>query len=185
MKNEILKSYDVDNYKILLIKGDITAENVDAIVNAANSNLSHGGGVAGVISRKAGPDFQKESNDYVEKYGKIKTGDVAVTSAGNLPCEHVIHAVGPIWYGGNKDEKEYLYMAVFNSLKKAEEMKLNTISLPCISAGIFGYPFEKAVEVYRNSVIDFIKKNPKHLSEIHFVIYDNKNVDKFINNFDI
>jgi putative ATPase len=185
MKNEILKSYDVDNYKILLIKGDITEEKVDAIVNAANSTLSHGGGVAGVISRKAGPNLQKESNEYVQKYGKVKTGEVAVTSAGDLNAKYVIHTVGPIWYGGNKDERDYLYLAVYNSLKKAEELELKSVSLPCISAGIFGYPFEKAVKVYKDAVIDFLKKNPKHLSEVRFVIYDNKNVDKFIDNFDI
>ncbi|MGM0640811.1 MAG: macro domain-containing protein [Thermotogota bacterium] len=185
MKNEVLKTYDVDNYKILLIKGDITQEKVDVIVNAANSTLSHGGGVAGVISKKAGPEFQKESNEYVQKYGKVKTGDVAVTSAGNLPCDYVIHTVGPIWYGGNKDERDYLYLAVYNSLKKAEEMELNSISLPCISAGIFGYPFDKAVKVYKDAVIDYLKKKPNHLSEVRFVIYDNKNVDKFIDNFDI
>ncbi len=130
--NKIIKEIKVDNVEIKLVSGDITIEETDAIVNAANSHLQHGGGVAGVISRKGGPDIQKESNEYIKKYGKVETGKVAVTTGGKLKCKYIIHAVGPIWRGGSQKEEKLLYDAVFNSLKKAEELKLNSIALPAI-----------------------------------------------------
>jgi len=181
--NKIIKEIKVNNVEIKLVSGDITIEETDAVVNAANSQLLHGGGVAGAIARKGGPDIQKESNEYIQKYGKVETGNVAVTTEGKLKCKYIIHTVGPIWRGGNQEEGKLLYDAVFNSLKKAENLKLNSIALPAISAGIYGYPIEKAVPVYKKAVYDFINANPQFLKEIRFVIYDEDHLDYFLKEF--
>ncbi|MFN4183004.1 MAG: macro domain-containing protein, partial [bacterium] len=119
---------------VKIVEGDITEEQVDAIVNAANSYLKHGGGVAGAIVRKGGKIIQEES----DRIGYVPVGEVAITSAGALPAKKVIHAVGPRWGEGNENEK--LRSAVWNSLKKAQEEQFQSISLPAISAGIFGFP---------------------------------------------
>lgn len=181
--NKIIKKIKINDVLINIVEGDITQEEVDAIVNAANSELIHGGGVAGVIAKRGGPQVQKESNDYVRKFGSVETGNVAVTSGGNLKCKYLIHAVGPIWRGGNKDEEKLLYNAVYNSLKKAEELKLNSIALPAISAGIYGYPIEKAVLIYKKAVFDFVNNNPMFLKDIRFVIYDKSFLTYFVNEF--
>ncbi|MDO7975883.1 macro domain-containing protein [Oceanotoga teriensis] len=179
--NETIKTIKLKNIIIKIIIGDITIEKTDAIVNAANSTLQHGGGVAKIISDKG--NLQKESDQYIKEKGKIKTGEVGVTSAGDLPSKYVIHAVGPIWYGGSKDEAEYLYMAIFNSLKRAEELQLNSIAFPAISAGIFGYPIEKAVKQYKKAVDNFDNQNPEHIKEIKWIIYDKKFIDHFLKEF--
>ncbi|SHE27545.1 O-acetyl-ADP-ribose deacetylase (regulator of RNase III), contains Macro domain [Marinitoga hydrogenitolerans DSM 16785] len=156
-------------FKIVI--GDLTKENVDVIVNAANSYLAHGGGVAAAIVKAGGYQIQKESDDYIRKNGIIKTGEVGVTSGGNLKAKYIIHAVGPVWNGSNNNEEKLLYNAIYNSLKKADDLKLKTISFPAISTGIFGYPFEKACEVYIKAIEEFSKK-AKNLSEIRFCFLD-------------
>lgn len=107
--------------------GDITEEDVAAIVNAANGQLAHGGGVAGAIARKAGPPLEEESRRWVALHGPVETGHAAVTGAGHLPCQWVIHAGGPVWKGGESGEPELLEAAVQNSLEKAGEMGLKSI----------------------------------------------------------
>ncbi|WP_113075046.1 macro domain-containing protein [Petrotoga sp. 9PW.55.5.1] len=181
--NKIVKEDKIKDIKITLVFGDITIEKVDAIVNAANSHLQHGGGVAGIISRKGGSLIQEESNQYLSKYGSVETGDVAVTSGGYLNCEYIIHTVGPIWHGGSSNEEKLLYKAVFNSLKKAEEMQLTSIALPAISAGIYGYPIEKAVVVYKKAVFDFIESKPSFLKDIRFIIYNENHLGYFEKEF--
>jgi len=142
--------------RILKVKrGDITDEEVDAIVNAANSHLQHGGGVAGAIVRKGGRIIQEES----DRIGYVPVGSVAVTSAGSLKARYVIHAVGPRWGEGNEDEK--LKSAVLNSLKKAQEMRLKNISIPAISSGIFGFPKERCARIMIKAILDFFKENPE------------------------
>lgn len=177
--NKVVFEKKINNIDFKIVVGDLTEENVDAIVNAANSYLSHGGGVAAAISRKGGAIIQKESNEYVKKHGIIKTGEVGVTSGGNLKTKYVIHAVGPVWHGGNENEDKLLYNAVYNSLKKAEELKVKSISFPAISAGIFGYPFIKACEKYLKAVLDFSKEN-SNLKEIRFCFLEKSKADAFI-----
>src|SRR5512141_3168507 len=123
--------------QIDLIQSDITTLHVDAIVNAANSHLQHGGGVAGAISRKGGPVIQAES----DRIGYVPVGNAAVTSAGNLPCSYVIHAVGPRMGEGDEDRK--LRDATIASLERAEELKIGSLAFPAISTGIFGYPIQR------------------------------------------
>jgi len=132
-----------------LMKGDITEVEADAIVNAANSYLEHGGGVAGAIVRKGGYVIQEESREWVRKYGPVPVGGVAVTSAGRLRAKYVIHAVGPRC---GIEPIEKLGETVVNALKKAEELGLRSIAFPAISTGIFGCPYDAAAQVMAKAI---------------------------------
>lgn len=132
---------------IELVEGDITSLAVDAIVNAANTSLQHGGGVAAAIARAGGRIIQEES----DAIGYVPTGSAAVTSAGALPCRYVIHAVGPIWGEGGEDEK--LAAATRAAFMRAEELGIESISYPAISAGIYGFPIERCARVMLQQVV--------------------------------
>ncbi len=132
-----------------LVQGDITEMDTDAIVNAANPYLEHGGGVAGAIARKGGPQIQEESREYVRRHGPVPVGGVAVTGAGRLRARYVIHAVGPRW-GAEGPEK--LEEAVANALRKAEELGLASIAFPAISTGIYGYPYDVAARAMARAI---------------------------------
>ncbi|KLO22782.1 Appr-1-p processing protein [Marinitoga sp. 1197] len=177
--NKVLFEKKINNIVLKIIMGDLTKEKVDAIVNAANSYLSHGGGVAAAIVKAGGYQIQKESDEYIKNNGIIKTGEVAVTKAGSLPVKYVIHTVGPVWHGGNDNEEKLLYNSVFNSFKKADEMKLSSISLPAISSGIFGYPFEKACKTYLKAVNDFSKIS-LYLKEMRFCFLEKNRAFTFM-----
>lgn len=168
------------NGKILrLIQGDITERNVDAIVNAANSNLQHGGGVAGAIVRKGGRVIQEESNEI----GHTPVGTAVVTGAGKLHTRFVIHAVGPRMGEGDEDNK--LKNAVSNSLKLASKRGLKSISLPAISSGIFGFPKDRCAEILVKEALNYIEKNPEtSLQLIEFCIYDDLTKEYFQREFD-
>ncbi|MFP3218516.1 ADP-ribose-binding protein [Acidianus sp.] len=156
---------------VYLTKGDITEIEADVIVNAANSFLEHGGGVAYAIVRKGGKEIQEESREYVRKHGPLKTGEVAVTSAGKLKAKYIIHAVGPR-YGIEGEEK--LEEAIRNSLRKAEELKVKSIALPAISTGIYGYPYE----VCARKMAKVLKEN-WNLDKIIVCLYANYAYDVF------
>src|SRR5215831_19342656 len=126
---------------IRLVKGDITERNVDVIVNAANSHLKHGAGVAGAIVRKGGSIIQRESN----KIGYVQVGSAVITTSGKLPCSAVIHTVGPRMGEGNEDTK--LRKAVQSSLKLAADNGFKSISMPAISSGIFGFPKDRCAKI--------------------------------------
>lgn len=176
---KILRSLIYKNVVIEIVQDDITLQETDAIVNAANSQLQHGGGVAGAIVRKGGFIIQKESNDYVEKHGPVKTGEVAVTSAGNLRAKYVIHAVGPVWGEGNEDEK--LRNAVINSLKTAEELQIESISIPAISSGIFGFPKDRCARIFFEAIKHFIDEyQPKRLKKIRLCNIDELTSEIFL-----
>jgi O-acetyl-ADP-ribose deacetylase (regulator of RNase III) len=165
------------------VQGDITTEAVDAIVNAANRHLQHGGGVAGVIVRRGGPVIQQESNAWVQKYGPINPAAPAYTSAGNLPSKYVIHAAGPIWGEGHEDAK--LSMAVSASLQLAGEMNLVSISLPAISTGIFGFPMERAAKIIFKTIEEFLGDQPQtSLRQVRLVLYGQAAVDPFLRVWD-
>jgi putative ATPase len=134
------------------VLGDITEERVDAIVNAGNERLMHGGGLALAIVRKGGKVIQEESL----KVAPVRTGSAAMTGAGSLPCKYVIHAVGPVWRGGDNSEEELLASAVKSALKVAVRASCKSISIPAISCGIFGFPVEKACPIITGSVYDFV-----------------------------
>ncbi len=152
----ILKEWIVKKSTVQVALCDITKEAVDIIVNAANSNLKHGGGVAWAIVRAGGYVIQRESDEYVRKHGPVPTGEVAVTTAGKLKAKYVIHAVGPIWRGRG-DEDSLLYNAVFNTLKKASELRARSIAMPAISTGIYGFPKDRAARIFARAIGDFLR----------------------------
>ncbi len=159
MTREILFEYTLDTGQtIRVVKGDLTQEPVDAIVNAANERLAHGGGVAGAIVRRGGRIIQEESNRWVQEHGPVRTGTAAITGAGSLPARYVIHAVGPIWGSGNEEAK--LASAVRSALELAAEHGVRSISLPAISSGIFGFPKDLCAKVILDTVVDFLKAHP-------------------------
>jgi len=134
-----------------LVDGDITEMDTDAIVNAANAQLVLGGGVAGAIRRKGGPQIQAECN----KIGGTFVGGAVITTAGKLKAKHVIHAVGPRMGEGDEDRK--LKNATLNSLKVADQNNLESLSFPAISAGIFGFPIARCAEIMLETTIHYLK----------------------------
>jgi O-acetyl-ADP-ribose deacetylase len=143
---------------IRVVQGDLTAEGVDAIVNAANEHLAHGGGVAGAIARKGGPAVQQESDAWVREHGPVPTGSAAITGAGALPCRYVIHAVGPIW--GSGDEERKLGSAIQSALDLADQYGLRSVSMPGISSGIFGFPKPLCARVMLRTIGEWLTGHP-------------------------
>jgi O-acetyl-ADP-ribose deacetylase (regulator of RNase III) len=179
--SDLLAEYKTDSGQVLQVRqGDLTQEDADAIVNAANSQLAHGGGVAGAIVRRGGPVIQEESDRWVHQHGPVSTGQVAVTGAGKLPAKHIIHAVGPVWHGGIQGEAELLRAAVWNSLTRAHQMELSSIALPAISSGIFGFPKERCARILVQTALDFCREYPDSpLREIRFVNIDRATAELF------
>jgi len=128
---------------IELVRGDITAIEVDAVVNAANESLQLGSGVAGAIRRRGGPSIQQEC----DRIGHCATGSAAVTGGGFLPARWVIHAVGPVWRGGGQGEEKVLASAIGAALDRAEEVGAESVALPAISTGVYGFPIDRAAEI--------------------------------------
>jgi O-acetyl-ADP-ribose deacetylase len=166
------KEFKLEKATILLVQGDITNMETDAIVNAANSSLMGGGGVDGAIHRKGGPRILEECKKIRATTWSqgLPTGKAAITEAGNLKVKHVIHTVGPIWRGGNHSESELLKQAYQNSLKLAATEGLTTIAFPSISTGAYRYPIENAAKIALETVKEFIENQDK-LKEVIFVLF--------------
>lgn len=152
---------------ITVKKIDITDLDVDAIVNAANSQLLQGGGVCGAIFSKAGAD---ELADSCRTIGRCETGNAVITPGFNLLAKYIIHAVGPIWHGGDVGEEELLYSTYRQALNRAKENECSSIGFPLISSGIYGYPKDEAWKVAVKSCGDFINDNPDYEIEIIFAV---------------
>lgn len=164
MKKQIEKTW------IELIEGNITEQDTDAIVNAANSALKHGGGVAGAILRKGGQTIQEESDLWVKVWGgEVSVGSCAITSAGNLPARYVIHAVGPRMGEGDEDEK--LRKATRSSLQMADKRNFKSITFPAISTGIFGFPLDRCADVMLSEVLDYVQAQTR-LQRIVFCLFN-------------
>jgi O-acetyl-ADP-ribose deacetylase (regulator of RNase III) len=161
-----------------LIRGDITAMETDAIVNAANERLAHGGGVAGAISRRGGPEIQQESDAWVRKHGRVPTGSAAITGAGSLPAKFVIHAVGPV-YDGTPRSAELLASALRSSLALADGNKLKSVAVPAISTGIFGYPLDEAARVMLSAAVAYLEGTTQ-LERVTFCLYGQQAYDAFV-----
>lgn len=153
---EVAWQRNFDGVTVTTVRGDLTAEKVDAIVNAANEQLAHGGGVAGAISKRGGPSIQRESNAWTADHGPVPTGGAAITGAGDLPARFVIHAVGPIW--GTGDEFTKLASAVRAALRLADERGCKSISLPAISAGIYGFPVDLCARTFFDAIENWLKE---------------------------
>ena len=141
-----------DGRLVRVIIGDLTQHAADAIVNAANSRLAHGGGVAGALSRAAGPALDEASRAWLKAHGEVMSGHVAVTPAGDLPARWVIHAVGPIYQGGGHGESATLASAVSQALRAAHKLGCETLAMPAISSGLFGYPLDEAASVIVHAI---------------------------------
>jgi O-acetyl-ADP-ribose deacetylase len=176
--NQVLKEHKFPSGRVFqLVKGDLTDEDVDAIVNAANERLAHGGGVAGAIARKGGSEIQEESTRWVKEHGPVSHAMPAYTSAGRLTCRYVIHAVGPVWGDGGEDAK--LEAAVSGSLKRAEQLGLSSVALPAISTGIFGFPKDRAAGIIYRTVCTHLTGSPGSLRRVRLVIFDRPTLDVF------
>jgi len=163
-----------------LAQGDITTEPLDAIVNAANRYLQHGGGIAGAIVRRGGAQIQAESDAWVQIHGLVTHAEPAYTRAGNLPCRYVIHAVGPVWGEGDEDAK--MDDAVTGALRRADELGLASLSLPAISTGIFGFPKARAAQLIFASIRNYFTHNAKSgLNLVRVTIIDQPTLDVFAN----
>ena len=156
---------------VLMIKqGDITLAETKAIVNAANKRLRHGGGVAGAIARRGGPAIQAESAMWVAEHGPISADKPAFTSGGEMACKYVIHAVGPVWGEGDEDEK--LDKAIRGALRMGEELKIGSISFPAISTGIYGFPPERAADIFMDALFTYAESSDNTpISERAMVLY--------------
>jgi O-acetyl-ADP-ribose deacetylase (regulator of RNase III) len=168
---------------IQIVQGDITIETVDAIVNAANEQLQHGGGVAWAISRKGGPALQSESDAWIQKHGPVSHAHPAWTSGGLLPAKYVIHAVGPVWGDGDEDKK--LSDAVTGSLRVADELKCSSIALPAISTGIFGFPKDRAAGIIFSAIEKYFESNQSNLKVVKLTLFDQATVDVFIKSWQV
>lgn len=156
--------------RIHAVAGDITAQEVDVIVNAANPHLSHGGGVALAISRAGGPEIQEESDAWVAEHGPLTPGTAAVTSAGSLPARWVVHVAGPI-HSPDQDNAGLLSAAVGAALDAAAEAGGRTVAIPAISAGIYGYPVAEATAVVASAARAWCSEHPEALDEVRLVAF--------------
>jgi O-acetyl-ADP-ribose deacetylase (regulator of RNase III) len=155
--------------KLTLMRGDITTQETEAIVNAANSSLMGGGGVDGAIHRAGGPDILEQCKRIVSDIGSLPTGEAVITTGGRLPAKHVIHTVGPIWRDGTKNEPVQLESAYRNSLSLADSEGIKSVSFPSISTGAYRFPVERAAEIALSTVMEFLHHG--RLEEVRFVLF--------------
>jgi O-acetyl-ADP-ribose deacetylase (regulator of RNase III) len=165
--------------KIEIIKGDITLQNTDAIVNAANNSLLGGGGVDGAIHRAAGPALLAECRTL----NGCETGQAKITNAYDLPARYVIHTVGPIWRGGNSGEEESLKNCYVNSLHIAIKNGIRSISFPSISTGAYGYPLGEAAEIALSTVMTFTDSN-QGMEKVAFVCFSDSDLNVYTTIYD-
>lgn len=182
MSRFVVKNTLPEGQTVGLYHGDLTKEEVDAIVNAGNSQLAHGGGVAGAIVSRGGKTIQDESSDWVRQHGPVTCDTPAITGAGQLPSRFVIHVVGPVWGEGDEDEK--LSKAVTGALLMASDRGFQTIALPAISTGIFGFPKERGAHVILKAIQAFFDtRADTSLSEVRIVLIDEPSVEIFAEEF--
>src|SRR5688572_20651860 len=175
---QLIDEIRISNDKIIrLVKGDITDQHVDVVVNPANSYLKHGGGVAGAIVRKGGKIIQTES----DRIGFVPVGSSVITTSGELPSQTIIHTVGPKMGEGDEDFK--LSKSIHSSLSIASENSYNSISIPAISSGIFGFPKDRCANILLDESIKFLENNKTSLQTIEFCIIDDETLFHFKNIF--
>lgn len=164
---------------IRLVRGDITTEHVDAIVNATNASLRPGGGVCGAIHAAAGPALTEDARRVMADRGPLTAGEVVATVAGNLKARYVIHALGPVWHGGQQGEAEALAAAYRNSVALADGLGLQSMAFPSISTGIYGYPVMAAAHVALRALCDTLK-TATSVREVHVVLFDERTYEAWL-----
>ncbi len=162
----------INTAKLSIQQGDITNQNTDAIVNAANSGLMGGGGVDGAIHRAGGSSIIEECKTIIHNQGRLPTGKAVITTAGKLKARYIIHTVGPVWHGGHTGEAALLSSAYRECLVTATSRNISSISFPSISTGAYGYPVKKAAHVALKTIIIFLKEKAGSLNEIVLVLFN-------------
>ena len=162
---------EINTASLALLRGDITKERVDAIVNAANERLMGGGGVDGAIHRAGGRAIAAECSEIRARQGGCPTGQAVITSGGDLPARHVIHTVGPVWRGGSAGEPQLLASCYRESLGLAAGRGIRTIAFPSISTGVYGYPLADAAAVALGTVRQFLETRDG-IDEVRFVLFN-------------
>jgi len=182
MSDLIAQAQPTPGVNLSLMHGDLTLETVDAIVNAANAQLAHGGGVAAAIVRRGGAEIQDESRLWVAEHGPASHDQPALTGGGDLAARYVIHAVGPRWGEGQEEHK--LRSAVTSSLALADDTGLISIALPAISTGIFGFPKTLGARVILDSIADYFSGHPHSgIKDVRVVLIDQESLDIFCDAF--
>ena len=169
----------INKTRISMIQGDITEQDTDAIVNAANSGLMGGGGVDGAIHRAGGPAILEECKKVVAQHGRLPPGKAVITTGGNLKARYVIHTVGPVWRGSTGNEAELLRSAYHECLKLANENELTSISFPSISTGAYGYPVDEAAKIAVSTLFSFLKQQTTSLKEIVFALFGSRTYQSY------
>ena len=168
----------IDHATLHVVRGDITAMEVDAVVNAANERLAHGGGVAAALARAGGDEVQRESDAWVREHGPVEPGQAAVTTAGRMPARIVVHVVGPRYEEG-QDNAGLLTQAVHAALDAAADADAASVALPAISAGIFGYPPGEATQVIADACAQWLGEGPRGVEDVALVAFDDRTGDLF------
>lgn len=181
MSNLLAEKILPTGQSIQIAQGDITLEEVDAIVNAANEHLQHGGGVAWSIVKRGGDVIQDESDAWIAKHGLVSHSRPAWTSGGSLSAKYIIHAVGPVWGDGDEDAK--LAAAVTGSLRVADKLGCASIAFPAISTGIFGFPKERAAKIIFKTIEDYFSGNSSGLKLVKLVLWDDETAKAFLSNW--
>lgn len=166
--------------QIELVRGDITREQVDAVVNAANTGLRGGGGVDGAIHRAAGPTLAEECRKIRDRQGGCPTGEAVITDAGNMAATYVIHTPGPVWRGGDNGEADLLKNCYANCLRLAEKNGVASIAFPSVSTGIYGYPIEQAVKIAFDAVQEHAM-TAQHVQLVRFVLFSDHDYQVYAN----
>jgi O-acetyl-ADP-ribose deacetylase (regulator of RNase III) len=161
-----MRTVQIGHARLELVEGDITKQDTEAIVNAANTSLLGGGGVDGAIHRAGGPQILEECR----KIGGCPTGEARITTGGRLPAKRVIHTVGPIYRDGKQGEADLLANAYRNSLRLASERGITTVAFPSISTGAYGYPLAEAARIALTAALDFLKAHPE-IALVRFVLF--------------
>jgi O-acetyl-ADP-ribose deacetylase (regulator of RNase III) len=183
MSELVLQHVFPSGQTLALYHGDLTEEPVDAVVNAANEHLAHGGGLAGALVRRGGGIIQQESLAWVKQHGPAGHAKPALTGGGSLPCRAIIHAVGPVWGSGDEDHK--LQTAYTAALEMADAQGFKTVAFPSISTGIFGFPVERGAHIAVEVMVHFCSTRPaSSVREIRFVLIDTSTVQVFSHEFE-
>lgn len=172
-------------FRLSLARGDLTRTDVDAVVNAANGQLQHGGGLAAALAQAGGEDVQAESDAWVRAHGPVPTGTAALTGAGELPALWIIHAVGPVWKGGGEGEDELLRSAVHEALLLARGHRLDSVAFPALSAGTYGFPKDRCARNMLDEIARFAEVHQIGGPEdIRLVLHDEETLRAFVEAWD-
>ena len=166
----------VERTRLILKRGDITVEKVDAVVNAASSRMRGGGGVDGAIHRAGGPEIMAECRRVVPDGSELPTGEAVLTEAGKLPARAIVHTVGPVWKGGGSDENRLLVSCYRRSLALAGRAGLRSLAFPALSTGVYDYPFDEAAKLSLGEIIRYCRANSEELDEVRLVYHSDEDL---------